>query len=373
MEAMNYTNNHTHTQNIQNEGEFSMRNISFNDMKAMDIVGKVLEQEKAFAEKDFSALSFEEKCEYALAHVHSSTPFAVRLSQNDLSALKGDIMERAIDGDAVALYYLAKLSTTFGFTEERKLAWLKRASDKGYLPATVFYLRLCRDKEERYAIARQLVSKIPSIQPLKVRALAIISCYSTLRRVEGEDKYPHHHTLTYDLFLALAKEGDANAYTWLETIASRKAKHAQTEAEKQQATEEAAFWQAVQFLVAEHYYAKGNLKHEEHLGYMLLQGIGCEVDVERGAALTLQSMQRKAATLEEKVAKRVRASFTREGKALTLGDELILAILDGNGEALSQCISAAKASDDFARILSGASSLLSVRVYDAKKEVKDEV
>ena len=370
MEAMKHTN--THTQNIQNEGEFSMKNISFNDMKAMDIVGKVLEQEKAFAEKNFSALSFEEKCEYALAHVHSSTPFAVHLSQNDLSTLKGELVERAVDGDAVALYYLAMLSMEFGFAEERKLAWAKRASDKGYLPATVLYLRLCRDVEERYAIARQLVSKLPSIQPLMLRAIATIGCYSTLRKVEGKDKHPHHHTLTYDLFLDLAKEGNADAFVWLEAIASRKAKHAQTEAEKQQATEEAAFWQTLQFMVAEHYYAKGVLKHEEHLGFMLLCGIGCEVDVERGAALTLQGMQHKAAALEAKVAERVKASLTLEGKVPTLVEELILTILDGNGEALSQCVSAAKASDDFARILSDASSLLSVRVYDAKMEVTDE-
>ena len=184
---------------------------------------------------------------------------------------------------------------------------------------------------------------------------------------------PSFGKLTYEQYLDLAKQGYKEAFAHLEGILTQRADSATLEEDRKTALAERSFWQTVQFMVAEHYYAKGVLKYEEHLGFMLLCGIGCEVDVERGAALTLQGMQHKAAALEAKIAERVKASLTAEGKATTLVEELILTILDGNGEALSQCVSAAKASDDFVRILRVASSLLSVRIYDAKKEVTDEV
>jgi hypothetical protein len=337
-------------------------------MNAKDFLDKVIEKEKAFNETDYNTLNFEEKCEYALVCVHSSAPFETKLSQNDLVNLKSDIIKKALDGDAAGLYYLAKFSNMFGISAEAKRDCLKRSSDMGYTPATVLYLRLCFDAEERYAIAREFVGKIPTIEPLYRRCIAIMGCYPTLRNVEGNDKYPHHHALTYDLFLELAKDGEAVAFPWLEIIANRKAKKADTQEERCRAEEECAFWQSVQYMVAEHYYNRGVLKHEKHLGYMLLCGVGCDADVERGAEITIKDMRRVSKSLGADTVNCALSFLDEYSDALHTHKEIVASLLRGDDLTFNMCIADAKENGTLVGVLCKVSSMLYAKIQQVKYE-----
>jgi hypothetical protein len=345
-----------------------MKNTTFYGMNAKDFLDKVIEKEKAFNETDYNTLNFEEKCEYALVCVHSSAPFETKLSQNDLVNLKSDIIKKALDGDAAGLYYLAKFSDMFGISAEAKRDCLKRSSDMGYTPATVLYLRLCFDAEERYAIARELVGKIPTIEPLYRRCIAIMGCYPTLRNVEGNDKYPHHHALTYDLFLELAKDGEAEAFPWLEIIANRKAKKADTQEERCRTEEECAFWQSVQYMVAEHYYNRGVLKHEKHLGYMLLCGVGCDADVERGAELTIKDMRRASKSLDIDTVNCALLVLDEYSDTLHIQKKIVASLLRGDDLMLDTCIATAKENGTLVEVLCKASSMLYSKIQQVKYE-----
>ena len=229
-----------------------MRNYTFKKMQAKDFLEKVIEREENFKNTNYSDLSFEEKCEYALYAINNSD-FNYTFAENDLLELKADIQQKAEVGKASGLYYLAKFSKFFDITSEAKLGYLKRSADMGYMPALVLYLRTCPNAEERYKIACELVDKISSVEPISLRCIAIKGVYDTLRHAEGKDKYPSPDTLTYDLYLELAKAGDNSAFFWLEDIAKRKAQKSKTDEERRDAENESAFWQTVWDTVAEHY------------------------------------------------------------------------------------------------------------------------
>ena len=341
-----------------------MTNTNFNGLSVTDYLGKVVERERVLKAEDYNSLSFEEKCEYALRRVHGSLPYAIELTEDELTELKLSVIKRALEDDCVALYYLSRLSGVMGISLEDKVKFLKRASDMGYIPATVNYLYFCNDREERYGIARELIGKIPAIESVDLRCRAIRACYPILRRLEGNDKYPHHHALLYDLYLQLAAEGDTDAFTWLEIIASRRARKATSEEHRREADAERVFWQTVQYTVIEHYYNLGELKNEKHLAYMLLTGIGCDADLERGIKLTLSDMSRAASALDGTIASEVKRITTAKSKL----DEhkLIGALIDADADLIKSVAAEFTALDNAAEVFVRASSALYSAIYDAK-------
>jgi hypothetical protein len=148
---------------LNTEGEQKMKNTTFYGMEAKDFIEKVIERENRFKNTDYSALNFEEKCEYALWYINEGKLFNQALADDILVDIKNLVLKKATDRDPAGLYYLAKFWTLFDITLEARLGYLKRSSDMGYMPATILYLCTCTDAEERYHIARELVSKLSSI------------------------------------------------------------------------------------------------------------------------------------------------------------------------------------------------------------------
>lgn len=347
---------------LNEEGEQKMKNTTFYGMEAKDFLEKVIERENRFKSTDYSTLNFEEKCEYALWYINEGKLFNQALADDILVDIKNLVLKKATDRDPAGLYYLAKFWTLFGITLEARLGYLKRSSDMGYIPATILYLCTCTDAEERYHIARELVSKLSSIEPISLRCIAIRGVYTALSKVEGKDKYPHYHDLTHDLYVQLAKDGDMSAFTWLESIATRKAKKAKTDEERLDAEAECAFFETVQFMINDYFYNQGVLEYEKHLGYMLLSGVGCEVDIERGIKLVLSDMTRTIQSFDKEMAIKVIRFITSRGEERLWEAKLLNAIFDGNDKEIEDIVTDIKALDNAVEVFNRTSSLL----YSAK-------
>ena len=351
-----------YTITLNQKGEQKMKNTTFYGMEAKDFLEKVIERENKFKNTDYSALSCEEKCEYALWYINEGKLFNQALSDDKLVNIKNLVLKRATDRDPAGLYYLAKFWTLFGITLEARLEYLKISSDMGYMPATVLYLCTCTDDEERYRIARELVNKLSSIEPISLRCIAIRGVYTALSKIEGKDKHPHYHDLTHDLYVELAKDGEMFAFAWLESIATRRAKKAKTDEERLDAEAERAFFETVQYMLNDYYYNKGVLEYEKHLGYMLLSGVGCEVDIERGIKLVLSDMRRTIHSFDKEMAIKVIRFITGRGEERLWEAKLINAIFDGNDKATEEIVTDIKALDNAVEVFNRASSLL----YSAK-------
>lgn len=347
---------------LNEEGEQKMKNTTFYGMEAKDFLEKVIERENRFKSTDYSTLNFEEKCEYALWYINEGKLFNQALADDILVDIKNLVLKKATDRDPAGLYYLAKFWTLFGITLEARLGYLKCSSDMGYIPATILYLCTCTDAEERYHIARELVSKLSSIEPISLRCIAIRGVYTALSKVEGKDKYPHYHDLTHDLYVQLAKDGDMSAFTWLESIATRKAKKAKTDEERLDAEAECAFFETVQFMINDYFYNQGVLEYEKHLGYMLLSGVGCEVDIERGIKLVLSDMTRTIQSFDKEMAIKVIRFITSRGEERLWEAKLLNAIFDGNDKEIEDIVTDIKALDNAVEVFNRTSSLL----YSAK-------
>jgi hypothetical protein len=160
----------------------------------------------------------------------------------------------------------------------------------------------------------------------------------------------------------LAKDGDISAFTWLESIATRKAKKAKTDEERLDAEAECAFFETVQYMVGDYYYNQGVLEYEKHLGYMLLSGVGCEVNMERGTKLVLSDMTRTIQSFDKEMAIKVIRFVTSRGEERLWEAKLINAIFDGNDKAIEDIVADIMALDNVVEIFNRASSLL----YSAK-------
>ena len=352
------TSSKNYTITLKQKGEQKMRNTTFYGMEAKDFLEKVIERENRFKNTDYNALSFEEKCEYALWYINEGKLFHQVLAEDKLADIKNLVLKRAVDREPAGLYYLAKFWLVFGIAPEARLEYLKISSDMGYMPATVLYLCTSTEAEERYRIARELVNKLSSIEPISLRCTAIRGVYSALSKVEGEDKYPHYHELTHDLYVELAKDGDMSAFTWLESIAARRAKKAKTDEERLNAEAERAFFETVQYMLNDYYFTQGVLEYEKHLGYMLLSGVGCEVDIERGIKLVLSDMTRTIQSLDKEMAIKVRHFVNSRGEERIWEAKLINAIFDGDDQATEDIVTDIKALDNVVEVFNRASSLL---------------
>jgi hypothetical protein len=166
------------------------------------------------------------------------------------------------------------------------------------------------------------------------------------------------------LYLQLANEGDVDAFTWLEIISRRRARKAATEEKRREAEAECAFWQAVQYTVAEHYYSLGEVKNESHLGYMLLTGVGCDTDLERGIKLTLSDMSCIVKALDSDITSEVKRIVKAKSK---LGEyRLINALIDSDADLVKGIADEFAALDNAAEVFVRTSSLLHGAIYDAK-------
>ena len=76
------------TLTLNKEGEKKMKNTTFYGMNAKDFLDKVVERENRFKNTDYSALNFEEKCEYALWYINEGKLFYHALADDKLADIK---------------------------------------------------------------------------------------------------------------------------------------------------------------------------------------------------------------------------------------------------------------------------------------------
>ena len=95
---------------------------------------------------------------------------------------------------------------------------------------------------------------------------------------------------------------------------------------------------------------------------MLLSGVGCEVDIERGIKLVLSDMRRTIQSFDKEMTIKVIRFITGRGEERLWEAKLINAIFDGNDKATEEIVTDIKALDNAVEVFNRASSLL----YSAK-------
>ena len=184
----------------------------------------------------------------------------------------------------------------------------------------------------------------------------------------GNEEKPSFRRLTYDKYLNLAKQGYKEAFVHLERISAIKAEKATSDDKRNAAIAERDFWETVLFMVAEHYYNLGELKYEKHLGFMLLSGVGCDVNTERGVKLMLSDMERTARTLTDKVKNRAIKLCSKQAARTGAVERILLdAIWMDDMERAYDIIKQIRYIGIVAEVMINVSGLFYSRIHDAKK------
>ena len=190
----------------------------------------------------------------------------------------------------------------------------------------------------------------------------------------GNEEKPSFSKLTYKKYLDLAKQGYKEAILHLERISAIKAEKETSEDERNAAILERDFWETVQFMIAEHYYNNGELKYEKHLGFMLLVGVGCDVNTDRGVKLTFSDMERTASALDSEVKARAMEICAKQAFRTGVVERMLIdAIWKGDMESAYDIVEKIRSLGIIAEVVNKVSAIFYSRIHDAKKEVKDEV
>ena len=190
----------------------------------------------------------------------------------------------------------------------------------------------------------------------------------------GNEEKPSFSKLTYKKYLDLAKQGYKEAILHLERISAIKAEKETSEDERNAAILERDFWETVQFMIAEHYYNLGELKYEKHLGFMLLVGVGCDVNTDRGVKLTFSDMERTASSLDSEVKTRAMEICAKQAFRTGVVERMLIdAIWKGDMVSAYDIVEKIRSLGIIAEVVNKVSTIFYSRIHDAKKEVKYEV
>ena len=194
------------------------------------------------------------------------------------------------------------------------------------------------------------------------------------REVNGNEDKPSFSKRTYKKYLDLAKRGYKEAIAHLERISSIRAEKATSEDERNAAILERDFWETVQFMIAEHYYNLGELKYEKHLGFMLLVGVGCDVNTDRGVKLTFSDMERTASSLDSEVKTRAMEICAKQAFRTGVVERMLIdSIWKGDMESAYDIVEKIHSLGIVAEVVNKVSTIFYSRIHDAKKEVTDEI
>ena len=165
--------------------------------------------------------------------------------------------------------------------------------------------------------------------------------------------------LPHDELIELLNKGYAKAIPYLERDAIKRAKASKSDDERIDCESEIAFWNTLTYMVCEHFYELGELNYESHLAYMLLSGVGCSKDTERGMKLSVLEMERTASSLVGE-ARDTALEFieSRRQKGREREAKIAKAIFDGNRAELDAQLDIARSKGDEKEIMVGASSLM---------------
>lgn len=265
-----------------------MTNYNYKNFNANEIANRIIAREQAYLNTNYDALSFEDKCRYALDYTPIAHPIIAPNASHRkslLEALRPELLARADREDGFALYVLgsvnADLSSPATDTERR---FLERAVKAGYAPAAValvdrFFGDFKDKKLCRQALHDYLIPTLNRLTEEKSQDVATVyEVESLLSRYETNASarmvfYGMSRELATKLvcdgsWVGLAKLCNARVVSdgLLDVTPSE---------------EEIAFWMTVDYLVHANLYELGARHLADSLGCKLINERGCERDVEK--------------------------------------------------------------------------------------------
>ena len=262
-----------------------MKVMNYKNFDAQEIANRIIAREEAYLNTDYEALSFEEKCNYALDYtsiVHPGLAPDPARRKALLKALRPELLRRANKEDGFALYVLgsvnADCSAPATFEEYR---FLERSVKAGYTPAVVELVsRFLRDKSERKNALHTYL--IPALNKITAEKSQDMGLRRSIRSLVSEfetngDSRVVFYAMARDSARKMVSEGSYAGLAMLCHVSCKKG----AILEPCVPEAELAFWQTVDFLVHDYFYARGSHHHATTLGAKLVNERGCDLDVEK--------------------------------------------------------------------------------------------
>lgn len=231
-------------------------NYTFNKMTANEIASKIIEKEEAYLKTDIDSLTFKEKCELLLHNNSTHHPLFRSLDTSRLGAsVSPELIRRAEEKDALALYYLAAINDKSLPRTDTRLGYLERAMNAGSLGARVQYAsRFCNDGTDMtLKILEETLALYSTGDLIDDDGDGLYRCYDMLSRCARTpiDRERYQRILD-ELSVKLTLEGDWRAVTYLCI------KESSTD-------EERAFWKSVAYITRSYFYDKGAIQFKDIL------------------------------------------------------------------------------------------------------------
>lgn len=246
-----------------------MVNYNFNGLNAHDIANKIIAREEAFMRADVESMSFEEKIDYFCFRYHPFHPLAevVDISEQRKQFAE-ELIHRAEEGEVDAMYWLAVLNPLIDKNVKDML--FSRAYEAGQANAIMRRAYDTRSDAEKIALYEEALAVLLNKEQSFNDLFSICHCYKYLSDLVPEES-ERYSKLAYDLALKLVQDGHYFVLTDLKTYTSTSNKTA----------EENDFWKTVHFLVDSYFYDTYSVYFMSTLGTCLINGLGCEIDLER--------------------------------------------------------------------------------------------
>lgn len=265
-----------------------MMNCNFNGMNAHDIANKIVSTEKAYLNTDYEALSFEDKCRYALDYTPIVHPILAPNPKHRaalLEALRPELLSRTEREDGFSLYVLGSANADLSAPAtdaERRL--LERAVKAGHAPAATalvdrFFKSLDDKKLRKQALHEYLIPTLNRLTEEGEQDAATIYAVKTLLshyETNASARLVFYGT-SRELAAKLVCEG---SYVGLAKLCNTRAV-SDGLLEVAPLEEEIAFWVTVDFLVHSQLYDLGARHLADALGMKLINERGCERDAEK--------------------------------------------------------------------------------------------
>lgn len=255
-----------------------MVNNCYKNHEPREIADRIIACEEAYINTDYNALSFEDKCRYALEYTPILHPIVAPKSgmrQRMLEELRPELLRRAEREDPFALFVLGmRYADCSAPATDEERDYLERAVRAGYDGAKVALADRFADGSD--ALHTQLIPEMNRlVSSGKASALELYEITSMLaRRETNADVRATFYGLSREYAAASVAEG---CYVALPMLC-----HWRTPAEhvidELDVKEELTFWQTVDDTVYLELYRKGATHLAAALERKLMSGRGCTQD-----------------------------------------------------------------------------------------------
>ena len=234
-----------------------MTNYEFCGLRAGDVAKKIIDCEEKYLNTDYSSLSFEDKCLYAVEYTplcHFALAPNPKKRAEMLDELRPELLRRAENEDPFALFVLGCRYTDLSdLSTEEERRYFERSLKEGYLPAAFMLL----DFFHRYKDESESASKLRAYIAERAEECSsdteLYYCYLFTE----DDRL-------LDVATRLASEGFWSAVGHIQQL--------------DVSSECKSFWLTVEFLVYDYFYGKGAEHVASSLGMKLVNERGCELD-----------------------------------------------------------------------------------------------